>query len=72
MSSIDERLVQTALEYLAPRCRYHGHNLDGDGRNLAEYEGACCATGQEPRARREALAALLRITAERKSLQAKP
>lgn len=55
----DLAIVKAAIEHLPAECRYHGENLD---RPIRWGGGACCDTGKPALARREAEAALERLT----------
>lgn len=54
----DAATIRAALERLPAECHYHGTGLDRPG----PFGPACCGTGTTALARREALAALDRLT----------
>jgi hypothetical protein len=55
----DLAIVKAAIEHLPATCRYHEDRLDRESRWGG---GACCDTGKPALARREAEAALERLT----------
>lgn len=61
LARADLAIIKAAIEMLPATCHYHGNNL-GAVRFGQPIPGPCCDTGKPALARREAEAALERLT----------
>lgn len=62
LARADLAIIKAAVEMLPATCRYHGDNLERDRSTYWFGDKACCDTGKPALARREAEAALERLT----------